>query len=490
MNTSVTSSYSTCAVVKTRLYLFGGYVGEPSTTSFWPSNGVYSIDFAKTVATGAAADLQSHGVLDPSIAGTFKQVAIVQPNDHVLLAGGGSISTKETNPAVYEFDPSQGATSKLSTTINIPSMSSLQASAATSEDSAVYTFDAVHDTGGEINNLSTLTVISPKGKATASNVTSSGPSARHSGTMGRLNATHQLLSGGFVTNYDPLGDQWLLEMNSLAWTRLSATLARARYQHRSFPFKGRYVIHVGGFMAVKPYALVEYTDLSTGRAQVGTIVNAANGPASLVAGCAYMLEDVIIYVGGRQTGSDGKTDGGYAPFLSLLQVQPQSDASLKFKWVTGSPTAVSTTKSAGGSSTSSSSGNETSSSGSGGLGGGAIAGIVIGVVFVVAAAGFFVMRWRKQKQEKPSAPMPLGAAATSLTAPVPDSDPLYLPSTARPGPAAATLQHADSDPLYLPGTKVSESASRPAEQTASSSNAARIPAAGSPADREETLYLG
>ncbi|KNE70270.1 hypothetical protein AMAG_14419 [Allomyces macrogynus ATCC 38327] len=515
MNASETSSASACAVVGTRLYMFGGYVGEPNTISVSLSNGVYSIDYAKTVATGVAADLQSHGALDPSIAGTLNQLTVVQTNGHVLLAGGIRVPTTSStpidpNPAVYEFDPSQGATSTLSNTINIGLKSSLQASAATNDGSSVYTFGGVDYTGGEINNLSTLMVVSSDGKATATNVTAGGPSARQLATMGRLNATHQLLSGGFITSDEDLGDQWLLETKSRAWTRLSATMARARYQHRSVVFKNRYVIHVGGFMATKPYALVEYTDLSSGRAQVGTIINSANGPASLLAGCAYLLEDVIIYVGGEQAAKDGTTDGGYAPFLSLLQVQTQSDASLQFKWVTGTPTAVSTTRSADGSSTPS--GTETSSSGSGGLSGGAIAGIVIGAVLVVAAAGFFVMRWRKQKQEKPSAPMPLGAVtgppdglptvfelsgtnAPAGTTPAPFTasahDPLYLPSTARPGPAAAALQQADSEPLYLPGTKAPEAVSRPAgPTTAPSSNAARTTGAAPPADGEETLYLG
>ncbi|KNE67711.1 hypothetical protein AMAG_12443 [Allomyces macrogynus ATCC 38327] len=349
-------------------------------------------------------------MLELSSAGPSKQVAVVQPNGHVLLAGRVRGSTEKPNPAVYEFDPSKGGTSKLSTTTtNVALKSSLQASAATSGESAVYTFGGVDDTGGEINNLSPLTVVSPDGKSTATNVTSSGPSARQLATMGRWNATHQLLSGGFVASDEDLGDQWLLEMKSLAWTRLSAAMARARYQHRSFVFKGRYVIHVGGFMAVKPYALVEYTDLSTGRAQVGTIVNAANGPASLVAGCAYMLEDVIIYVGGEQVASDGKNDGGYAPFLSLLQVQPQSDASLKFKWVTGSPTAVSTSRSTDGSPTApptASPSTESSPSGSGELKTSPISLIVIGSALVVAGCGLLVMHWRKQKQATPSAPKP------------------------------------------------------------------------------------
>ncbi|KAJ3365303.1 hypothetical protein GGF32_009808 [Allomyces javanicus] len=384
MNASKTSSYSACAVVTTRLYLFGGFFGEPNTSSALLSNGIYSIDYAKTVATGVAADLQSHSVLDPSIDGTFNQVAVVQPNGHVLLVGGARKPTGESkneqNPAVYDFDPSKGATSKLSTTTtNVAFMSSRQASAATSGESAVYTFGGVDNTGGGIN-LSTLTVISPDGKSAATNVTSSGPSARQYATMGHLNETHQLLSGGFVDLKTTLGDQWLLDMKSLAWTRLSATMARARYQHQSFVFKGRYVIHVGG--AVMPGAPVEYMDMSTGRAQAGTIVNAANGPASLFAGCAYMLEDVIIYVGGEQAGPNGTPNGVYAPFLSLLQVLPQSDESLKFKWVTA---------------------------------------------LVVAGCGSLVVRSRKQKQATPAPPKPVkGPTATTFA----------RPHSAAPRPAA------------------------------------------------------
>ncbi|KAJ3349115.1 hypothetical protein GGF32_005791 [Allomyces javanicus] len=400
MNESLASSESACAVVNTRMYLFGGDVGETnSTASLTFFSVVYSIDFAKTVATGVAADLQSHGVIDPSIARTLNQLAVVQPNGHVLLAGGIRVTTaveSEPNPAVYEFDPSKGATSKLSTTItNLASLSSQQASAATSGESAVYTFGGYDDTGGKLNNRNTLTIVSPDGKATTTNVTSSGPSARQLATMGRLNETHQFLSGGFVAPEEDLGDQWLLETKSLAWTRLSANMARARYWHRTVVYKNQYVIHVGGLMETKPYALVEYTDLSTGRAQVGTIINAANGPASVYDGCAYLLEDVIVYVGG-ETVSDDKVGGDYAPFLSLLQVQPQSDASLKFKWVTGTDGSPTPSPSA-----------EPSPSGSGGLNSGAIAVIVI--VSALVVAGPSRIQW---KIGGPSLVLPVLVGAT------------------------------------------------------------------------------
>ncbi|KAJ3349983.1 hypothetical protein GGF32_005154, partial [Allomyces javanicus] len=233
MNTSETTSSGACAVVNTRMYLFGGYVGEPNTISSSLFNGVYSIDFAKTVATGVAADLQSHGMLDLPIVGTLNQLAVVQSNGHVLLTGGIRVATAasifEPNPAVYDFDQSEGDTSKLSTTTttNVALRSSLRVSAATSGESAVYTFGGADSTGDDFNNISTLTIVSPDGKSTTSNVTSSGPSARQLATMGRLNETHQLLSGGFIASDETPGDQWLLETKSLSWTRLSGTMARA-----------------------------------------------------------------------------------------------------------------------------------------------------------------------------------------------------------------------------------------------------------------------
>ncbi|KAJ3356110.1 hypothetical protein GGF32_001691 [Allomyces javanicus] len=171
-------------------------------------------------------------------------------------------------------------------------------------------------------------------------------------------------------------------------------MIRSRYMHRVVVYKNRYLINIGGDAddTKRPYTFVEYTDVVTNRAQVGTIVNPDNGPSSLQTGCAHLVGDVILYLGGWEG-----TENALAPFLNLLQVQPQMDGTLQFKWVTGTPSPLPSENES--SSPSGSASAPGSDSASRGVGIGAIAGIVVGVVLVSTVFGFFVVRWRSRSQK-------------------------------------------------------------------------------------------
>ncbi|KNE69498.1 hypothetical protein AMAG_14064 [Allomyces macrogynus ATCC 38327] len=112
-------------------------------------------------------------------------------------------------------------------------------------------------------------------------------------------------------------------------------MVRPRYHHCTDVSQERFLIHIGGLQTSRPYVLVEYTDLSTNRAQIGTIINPSNGPPRIYAGCVYLEGNVIVYVGGRENSVNGMNGTVYAPFLSLLQIQEPGSGMLQFKWVTG-----------------------------------------------------------------------------------------------------------------------------------------------------------
>ncbi|KAJ3356114.1 hypothetical protein GGF32_001695 [Allomyces javanicus] len=326
---------SACAIVRSRLFVFGGDVGDSGTSSTKPSNGVYSIDLDRTLATGNPTDLQSHGVLDTSLAGTLNQVALVQSGPRVLLAGGSGRRTDASNApldAMYLYDVAKGTTSTQAAKIQVALNASVQAAAAISEGmSDLYFFGGVKDATAS-TPLNWLAVVRSDGTVGNSNVTA-GPDPRQLATLGRFNRTHNLMTGGVGVN-----DQWLLELKSLAWTRVPATMARGRVHHRTIIYRSRYLIHVGGASTPRSYELVEYTDIkAAGSAQIGKIVNPSSGPTSLAYGCAHLEDDVIVYVGGWVFESDGQmvSTGALASFLNLLQILPQTDGTLQFKWVTG-----------------------------------------------------------------------------------------------------------------------------------------------------------
>ncbi|KNE69460.1 hypothetical protein AMAG_14032 [Allomyces macrogynus ATCC 38327] len=429
ITTSQATSASACAVVGSRLFVFGGYTGNSGSTSTSLANGVYSIDVNKTISTGSAADFKTHGAIDSSLAGMINQVALVQSNNKVFLAGGIRMPTTsspatDVNKATYVFDPSAGSTSTQSTTLSLALKHTIQQSAAVADGSSkLYLYGGV--ALGNITNLSWLAVVNSGGVVANSNITSSGPPARQLGSMGRLNSTHLYLSGGFVDTGKFLDDMWLLEESSRTFTSLDYSLYHARYQHRTVFYDDRYIIHIGGFSANSPYTLIEYLDVSLSVSQAGTIVNPSNGPKSLVTGCAYLEGNVIVYVGGRQTTNDlGLAEGPFASFLNLLQILPQTDGSLQFKWVTG--TASSTSRSGGTSSTPSTTpgADDPSMPSSSSFGTGAIVGIVVGVL-VAAAAVLFVMRNRIRSNRTPR--------------PVPESAPLSPPPMAPVAPVAGTF---------------------------------------------------
>ncbi|KNE65558.1 hypothetical protein AMAG_11171 [Allomyces macrogynus ATCC 38327] len=422
LTTSQATSASACAVVGSRLFVFGGYTGNSGSTSTSLANGVYSIDVNKTIATGSAADFKTHGTVDSSLAGMINQVALVQSNNKVFLAGGIRMPTTsspatDVNKATYVFDPSAGSTSTQSTTLSLALKHTIQQSAAVADGSSkLYLYGGV--ALGNITNLSWLAVVNSGGVVANSNITSSGPPARQLGSMGRLNSTHLYLSGGFVDTGKFLDDMWLLEESSRTFTSLDYSLYHARYQHRTLFFDDRYIIHIGGFSSSSPYTLIEYLDVTLSVSQAGTIVNPSNGPKSLVTGCAYLEGNVIVYVGGRQTTNDlGLAEGPFASFLNLLQILPQTDGSLQFKWVTG--TASSTSRSGGTSSTPSTTpgvdGPSTPSSSS--FGTGAIVGIVVGVL-VAAAVVLFVMRNRIRSNRTPRPVLESAPLSPPLMAPV------------------------------------------------------------------------
>ncbi|KAJ3356102.1 hypothetical protein GGF32_001683 [Allomyces javanicus] len=143
-----------------------------------------------------------------------------------------------------------------------------------------------------------------------------------------------------------------------------------------------------------------------------------------------------------------------SPFVYLLDVQQQSNGTLLFKWVTGTPAVIRS--------------------------GGAIAGIAIGAVVVLAAVGYLVVRlYRRRRIARTRGTRTDSVLAAPLIDLVHSADPLDSSHCQNPRTDRVQL---GPDPLhYLPGDV------RPG-----TGSAADVPAALAPAGPERTvdrLYL-
>ncbi|KNE67700.1 hypothetical protein AMAG_12434 [Allomyces macrogynus ATCC 38327] len=353
ITTSQATWGSACAVVGSRLFMFGGSLGDTgSLTDTTTTCGIYSIDINRTITTGAASDLQMHGLLDSEDPdyGFRNQIAFVRLNGQVFLIGGRynnsvgeALKGDFTVEVAYLFDATTGESKRPDSKAGIPYHSSIQASAAIYDKSApfIYMFGGYKDKNLTVEN--TLTVIQGSdGRVISSNLDTSEMDGRGLASLGRFNASHQVISGGTLNGRkegDVLDDQWLFSYQPFLFTRLPHSMANARYLHQSVGYKNRYLIHVGGASPAKQYELVEYVDLKSSQVKIGTIDNPSMGPKSLASGCMHMEGDVIIYMGGFEPTENDVL----AAFVNLLLVQANdSDGTLKFRWVTGTgvPTAA------------------------------------------------------------------------------------------------------------------------------------------------------
>ncbi|KNE69544.1 hypothetical protein AMAG_14106 [Allomyces macrogynus ATCC 38327] len=430
---------SSCAYLDTtkRLYSIGGYIGqtgESDAAKLGVTGGIYSLDLARNFSV-SSPPLTGHGTLDGIDAqhGLVQSVAAVLPDNRIIVAGGriqpNASVDGDPNPAVYAFDASSSASTKIATSrLKVPMYHALPGSAAVRID-GVKTL--LITTGmaltGPFDDVSWVFSVSDTGSITNTSATANAPPGRRLATMHRLNATHHLLSGGSgVGGYHK--DMWVFDESKTAWTKSSFAMPMATDHHRIVVYQERYWIRIGGFTAEKSYDLITYYDTNTGTTAKGTIVNPGDGPPSIGAGCTHLVGNTIVYLGGRESADDnGHALGKMASAVNLLAIEPagSGNSGLQFRWINSyapPSNASSTTDSKSpskpsGNGTPTSDGDSSSSSSSSGFGTGAIIGAVVGTLAAVGLA-FLVYRWfaARRRASMPVETKPSG----SVPAPAPE----------------------------------------------------------------------
>ncbi|KAJ3363137.1 hypothetical protein GGF32_004707 [Allomyces javanicus] len=469
---------ATCAYVDTkkRFYSFGGWITETGNKNYSVFSGSYSLDLSHTFST-SSPPLTDHGVLDGDMNGGLMQaVSLVLPNSHILIAGGRIFNSTEgtasiVNDNIYEFDPDHGAVSKLSPKITdmkttFPLRHSLMASSAVRGYNSAYIASGNSQSDRNID-VDVLYNVTAAGIAVVSLSSSTKPAPREFTSFGGFNATHLVLSGGSgkagYTN-----DVWMLDEAKRAWTRHPYTMLNKIDQHRMFGWQDKYVIRIGGYTVDEKYSFIEYWDASTNAATKGTVVNPGSGPLSMSEGCAVLLSDTVVYMGGRQSfDNQGHSQGVAAPPVSLLRIESAPSGGLQFRWLDSfTPPAEPSTNSPGNSSGGGDKPKDESGTvESAGLGVGVIAGIAVGCVVAVAAVAFLLYTRRKRQQPQP----PQGAMAVEskpdvLAASVVSDRPISLAVSTpgiqtAPGTPITSQQHLADDVLFLP--PVMQPSSRP-----------------------------
>ncbi|KNE59403.1 hypothetical protein AMAG_03686 [Allomyces macrogynus ATCC 38327] len=466
---------ATCAYVDTtkRFYSFGGWITETGNKNYNVFSGTYSLDLSRTFST-SSPPLTDHGVLDGDMNGGLMQaVSLVLPNSHILIAGGRIFNSTEgtasiVNDQMYEFDPANGAVSKLSPRITdmkttFPLRHSLMTSSAVRGYNSAYIASGNSQSDRNID-VDVLYNVTAAGIAVVSLSSSTKPAPREFTSLGRFNATHLVLSGGSgkagYTN-----DVWMLDEAKRAWTRHPYTMLNKIDQHRMFGWQDKYVIRIGGYTVDDKYSFIEYWDASTNAATKGTVVNPGSGPLSMSEGCAVLLNDTVVYMGGRQSfDNQGHSQGVAAPPVSLLKIESAPAGGLQFRWLDSfTPPAEPSTSgsSSGGDKPKDESGTVESS----GLGTGAIAGIAVGCVVAVAVVGLLLYTRRKRQQPLPQEQGGVVESKPDVpVASVVSDRPMSLAVSSSgiqtaPGTPIASQQHLADDVLFLP--PVAQPASRP-----------------------------
>ncbi|KNE68350.1 hypothetical protein AMAG_19796 [Allomyces macrogynus ATCC 38327] len=449
---------SSCAYLDTtkRLYSIGGYIGqtgESDAAKLGVTGGIYSLDLSRNFST-SSPPLTGHGVLDGIDAqhGLVQSVAAVMPDNRIIIAGGriqpNASVDGDPNPAVYAFDASSSASTKISTSrLKVPMYHALPGSAAVRIDGVkTLLITAGMALTGPFDDVSWVFSVSDTGSITNTSATANAPPGRRLATMHRLNATHHLLSGGSGTGgYHK--DLWVFDESKTTWTKSSFTMPMATDHHRIIVYQDRYWIRLGGFTGEENYELITYYDTNTGTAAKGTIVNPGDGPPSIGAGCTHLVGNTIVYLGGRESADDnGHVLGKMASTVNLLAIEPAGSgkSGLQFRWInsyappsnaSSTTDSKSTSKSPGnGSSTSDGNGSDSSSSSSSssGVGVGAIIGAVAGTLAAVGLA-FLAYRWFATRriasvpvEAKPNGSVP--APAPEKVMPSHDRAPVIIPA--------------------------------------------------------------
>ncbi|KNE61079.1 hypothetical protein AMAG_06833 [Allomyces macrogynus ATCC 38327] len=489
---------ATCAYVDTtkRFYSFGGWVTETGNRNYNVFSGSYSLDLSRTFST-SSPPFTDHGVLDGDMNGGLMQaVSLVLPNGHILIAGGRIFNSTEgtasiVNDNMYEFDPANNAVSKLSPKITdmkttFPLRHSLMASSAVRGFNSAYIASGNSQSDRNID-VDVLYNVTASGIAVVSLSSSTKPAPREFTSLGRFNATHLVLSGGSgKAGYQ--NDVWMLDEGKRAWTRHPYTLLNKIDQHRMFGWQDKYVIRIGGYTVDDKYSFIEYWDASTNAATKGTVVNPGSGPLSMSEGCAVLLNDTVVYMGGRQSfDNQGHSQGVAAPPVSLLKIESAPSGGLQFRWLDSFTPPADPSTGTGSSGGGDKPKDESGSVESAGLGIGPIIGIAVGCVVAVAAVGLLLYTRRKrqqQQQQQPPQQQQQGGIIESkpevFSASVVSDRPISLAVSTpgiqtAPGTPITSQQHLADDVLFLP--PVTQPASRPTSPQ--------------PVTRQQTnLYLG
>ncbi|KAJ3350625.1 hypothetical protein GGF32_004791 [Allomyces javanicus] len=418
MDKTKSTAGSACAVANNRLYAFGGYLAKAGGTESSMINGIYSIDLSQPFST-TDPPVASHGVIDASIAGIDDMNAIALGDGKILIAGGST--NVDINNSTFLFNPSDNSIASGSgiKSGRYPRSSSMAHAVTAAEKlAAVPIYGGVQPDKSHASSMLLVT-------SSSSSVVTSRPAdlvPREFASVMRFNSSHLLVSGGFGDDYQK--DAWLFDEASQSWTKAKWTMTQGRYFHRSVLYGSKpYLITIGGYSSMTPYTLVESVDLSakSPTSTAGTVVNADDGPKSVVSGCMTTAGDTLVYLGGTHT-DDAGTNGGIAlPLVSLLKIESTNNR-LQFRWITdfkpaaaASPgTSSSGNGSEAGGSSASGANAGSLSTGSPGLSTGAIVGIAIGAAVVGAAAvtaaavnGFLTLRaLSTSTQSAPPQPQP------------------------------------------------------------------------------------
>ncbi|KNE70957.1 hypothetical protein AMAG_15221 [Allomyces macrogynus ATCC 38327] len=420
MDKTKSTSGSACAVVDNRLYALGGYLATAGETKSSMAKGIYSIDLSQPFSTNDPP-VTSHGVIDASVSGLVDMNAVVLGDSKILIASG--TGPKDINNSTYIFNPTDNSITPGSDIKSgrYPHPSSM-ANAATAADkySAVPIYGGIQEDKSHASSMLLVT-------SSSSSLVTSRPAdlvPREFASVMRFNGSQLLVSGGFGDDYQK--DSWLFNEASQTWTKAKWMMTMGRYFHRSVLYGSKpYLITVGGYSSAKPYTLVESVDLSANSptSSAGTIVNAGDGPKSMVSGCMTLVGDTLIYLGGNSANDAGTNFGPYLPLVSLLKIETANNG-LQFRWITDFKPASSSSsaKSGSGSSNGGPDSNSSASSSaagnsdkgsvtteSSGLSTGAIIGIAISAAVVGAVAVFGVLQYRR-RQQIPDAPKPVQPA--------------------------------------------------------------------------------
>ncbi|KAJ3367869.1 hypothetical protein GGF31_007030 [Allomyces arbusculus] len=419
MDKTKSTSGSACAVVNNRLYAFGGYLATAGDTRPAMAKGIYSIDLSQPFSA-SDPPITTHGVFDIPASGLVDTNAVVLGDGKILIASG--TTPKDINNSTFIFNPSDNSITPGPEIKSgrYPHPSSM-ANAVTASDkySAVPIYGGIQEDKSHASSMLLVT-------SSSSSVVTSRPAdlvPREFASVMRFNGSQLLVSGGFGDDYQK--DSWLFDESSQSWSKAKWAMTQGRYFHRSVVYGSKpYLITVGGYSSAKPYTLVETVDLSANSptSTASTVVNADDGPKSVVSGCMALVGDTLLYLGGTLTNDAGTNFGAYLPLVSLLKIETANNG-LQFRWITDFKPAPSTSSTKSGSGNSSNGGSDSGSSSSSasgasssdkgsvttessGLSTGAIVGIAIGAAVVGAVAVFGVLQYRR-RQHIPDAPKPV-----------------------------------------------------------------------------------